>query len=100
MIAWPRRLYACSALSLTASAAWLLVKPAAPVLPFPQDQFKAVGDQVNATKLEAMKALMRHFQASSFSPGGNVQSLGGLVRRRDCTIEQPVMGWRTFNEEG
>ncbi|KAL4422019.1 hypothetical protein ABPG77_005449 [Micractinium sp. CCAP 211/92] len=29
-----------------------------------RDQFKAVGDQVNATKLEAMKALMRHFQAS------------------------------------
>lgn len=30
-----------------------------------QDQFKAVGDQVNATKLEAMKALMRHFQVGA-----------------------------------
>ncbi|PSC67642.1 vacuolar sorting-associated 22-like protein 1 [Micractinium conductrix] len=29
-----------------------------------RSQFKAVGDQVNATKAEAMRALLRHFQAS------------------------------------
>lgn len=29
-----------------------------------RDQFKVVGDQVNATRVEAMRALMRHFQES------------------------------------
>lgn len=65
---------------LPPDAAPLTATAAAPCphLPSQQSQFKAVGDQVNATKAEAMRALLRHFQASlQVGAAGISMQLGG-----------------------